>query len=375
MLAARGGPDRMSTWQEQKAEINRRALARLRKALPAIFPAGVLSRALTRPFVPPTPRLAIDSFWRAHPLRADRLARALAARSGQPNGWTWQLGKAQSKAQSGMPATFRVPPAPYRDIDVLFVGSIVERRLAVLQALHERGANVIPAFGVYGAERDELIARAKIVLNVHMYEAKVFEVVRVSYLLANRCFVVSERGLDVTGERPFEEGIAFVEYHELVNACLQYLADERGRAQYVGNRLVQLRPQGVDLADDVPVRGDAHSGHQAPVLGADLTGDRIPAVLRHVLVTSKTHARGQRWTVDDLVEPRAEQILLAHLAACCFVEQRRGCLFNDLLIAALDRAFALAEIDHMPMLVAEHLDFDVTRIDDELFDEDAIVAE
>jgi hypothetical protein len=29
----------------------------------------------------------------------------------------------------------------------------------------------------------------------------------------------------------------------------------------------------------------------------------------------------------------------------------------------------------MPMLVAEHLDFDVTRIDDELFDEDAIVAE
>ena len=101
----------MSTWQEQKAEINRRALARLRKALPAIFPAGVLSRALTRPFIPPTPRLAIDSFWRAHPLRADRLARALAARSGQPDGWTWQLGK----AQSGMPATFRIPPAPYRE--------------------------------------------------------------------------------------------------------------------------------------------------------------------------------------------------------------------------------------------------------------------
>jgi hypothetical protein len=83
--------------------------------LPDIFPPGVLGRALRRPFIPPTPRLAIDSYWRAHPLRADRLARALAARSGQPNGWTWQLGKAQSKAQSGMPATFRVPPAPYRE--------------------------------------------------------------------------------------------------------------------------------------------------------------------------------------------------------------------------------------------------------------------
>jgi hypothetical protein len=114
MLAALG-PDRMSKWQDQRAEINRRALARLTKALPGIFPSGVLSRALGRPFIPPTPRLAIDSYWRAHPLRADRLARALAARSGQPDGWTWQLGKEQSKAQSGRPATFRVPPAPYRE--------------------------------------------------------------------------------------------------------------------------------------------------------------------------------------------------------------------------------------------------------------------
>ena len=128
-----------------------------------------------------------------------------------------------------VPELTRIAAAPWKDIDVLFVGSIVERRLAVLQALHERGANVIPAFGVYGEERDELIARAKIVLNVHMYEAKVFEVVRVSYLLANRCFVVSERGLDLAGERPFEEGIAFVEYRELINTCLRYLTDDGSR--------------------------------------------------------------------------------------------------------------------------------------------------
>src|SRR5580700_12028976 len=99
MLAALG-PYRMSTWQEQKAEINRRALARLTKALPAIFPAGVLSRALARPFIPPTPRLAIDTYWRAHPLRADRLARALARKSGAPAGWSWRLGE---RRKSGLP--------------------------------------------------------------------------------------------------------------------------------------------------------------------------------------------------------------------------------------------------------------------------------
>jgi len=102
----------MSKWQEEQAEKNRRSLARLTKALPPIFPSSVLFRALSRPFVPPTPRLAIDSYWGAHPLRADRLARALAARSGAPKGWRWRLDDNRKK---GLPATFRTPPARYRE--------------------------------------------------------------------------------------------------------------------------------------------------------------------------------------------------------------------------------------------------------------------
>jgi hypothetical protein len=56
--------------------------------------------------------LAIDSYWRVHPIRADRLARALARRSGTPSGWTWQLSQIR---KTGLPATFRTPPAPYRE--------------------------------------------------------------------------------------------------------------------------------------------------------------------------------------------------------------------------------------------------------------------
>jgi hypothetical protein len=102
----------MSRWQDEKAERNRQAVARLHRALPDIFPSAVLSRALSRPFVPPTPRLAIDSYWRAHPLRADRLARALAGRSGAPDGWRWRL---SGNRRDGLPTTFRAPPAPYRE--------------------------------------------------------------------------------------------------------------------------------------------------------------------------------------------------------------------------------------------------------------------
>jgi hypothetical protein len=102
----------VSRWQEEKAERNRKALARLSNSLPTVFPSAVLARALVQPFIPPTPRLAVDSYWRAHPIRADGLARALAARSGAPKGWIWQLG---SNGKSGLPATFRTPPAPYRE--------------------------------------------------------------------------------------------------------------------------------------------------------------------------------------------------------------------------------------------------------------------
>jgi hypothetical protein len=102
----------MTNWQTDKAERNRKSFARLSKALPAIFPSAVLARAFDRPFIPPTPRLAIESYWRAHPLRADRLARALAAKTGPPAGWTWRMSR---NRKTGLPMTFRTPPAPYRE--------------------------------------------------------------------------------------------------------------------------------------------------------------------------------------------------------------------------------------------------------------------
>jgi len=111
----------MSEWRD---EINRKALARLDKALPEVFPPPVLTHAMGRRFTPPMPRLAIDSYWRAHPVRADRLARALAAKSGAPAGWTWRLAnekpdrgrrKTENEKPDWLMWSFRVPPAPYRE--------------------------------------------------------------------------------------------------------------------------------------------------------------------------------------------------------------------------------------------------------------------
>ena len=93
-----------SAW---RAERNARARARLMRYLPEVFPVAVLHHALGRPFIPPTPRRAIESYWRHHPVRADKLARALAARSHTPAGWSWQAAEGT--------AGFRLPPVPFRD--------------------------------------------------------------------------------------------------------------------------------------------------------------------------------------------------------------------------------------------------------------------
>ena len=55
--------------------------------------------------------------------------------------------------------------------------------------------------------------------------------------------------------------------------------------------------------------------------------------------------------------------------------QRRWRFLDHFLMPALHRAFALAEVNHIAMPVAQHLDLDVARILDQLFDVDAAVAE
>ena len=140
-----------------------------------------------------------------------------------------------------MPGLTRIAPAPARDIDVLFVGSMNPRRGEVLHHIRSQGAMVKVAFDCYGAERDALIARAKIVLNLHFYEAKLFEIVRVSYLLANRVCVVSETGLDAELEAPFAGGVAFAGYDGLAPACLRLLGDAAARDRIAQKGFEQMR--------------------------------------------------------------------------------------------------------------------------------------
>jgi acetyltransferase-like isoleucine patch superfamily enzyme len=132
-----------------------------------------------------------------------------------------------------------------QDIDVLFYGSLNEKRATVLEALRKQELNVVELFGEYGAERDRAIARAKIVLNIHQHEAQIFEIVRVSYLLANHKFVLSESSPNDPDAESFKAGVAFADYDQIVEACLSFLQNpqERQRIAEAGFQLMTQRPE------------------------------------------------------------------------------------------------------------------------------------
>ena len=65
----------------------------------------------------------------------------------------------------------------------------------------------------------------------------------------------------------------------------------------------------------------------------------------------------------------------AHPVAQLRVEVGRRRDLDDLLVAALHRAVALEEVDHVALAVGEDLHLDVARLDDGLLDEDGRVAE
>lgn len=148
-----------------------------------------------------------------------------------------------------VPELTRITPAPTQDIDLLFYGSLNERRNRILNLLRDCGLKVHAVFGVYGRERDELIARSKIVLNVHFYEAKVFEIVRVSYLLANSKAVVTECSADTAMEPGLKDCILALPYDRLVEGCCSLLQndDERRKLQTRGFHWLSQRKESLIL--------------------------------------------------------------------------------------------------------------------------------
>ncbi len=154
-----------------------------------------------------------------------------------------------------MPALTRIAASPQQDIDVLFYGSINDRRKKILDALSAAGLAVAVApFGEYGAARDARIARSKVVLNIHFYDDRIHELVRTSYLLANRKCVVSECEEDTEIDDDIRAALVAVPYDRLVETCVALVRDESRRkaCETKGFELFAQRDQVALLAALLP---------------------------------------------------------------------------------------------------------------------------
>jgi 2-polyprenyl-3-methyl-5-hydroxy-6-metoxy-1,4-benzoquinol methylase len=229
--------------------------------------------------------------------------------------WDYSVRNAVRYAALGLPTPRVVPigwvpelervPRAEEDIDVLFYGSLNERRSTALDAVRAVGLRVETAFGVYGAERDGLIARAKVVLNVHFYQAKVLELVRLSYLLGNRRCVVSERGADEAEARALERGVAFAAYEHLAATCARLAGDPVARRELgeAGHTLMASR-------DATAILAEALSAPPPPALSDE--GSR-PLEIAGVPVPAYYHFA--RPEVVALAQPRGRRVLDVGCAA------------------------------------------------------------
>ncbi len=115
------------------------------------------------------------------------------------------------------PSMTRFAPAAVQDIDVLMYGCMNERRSKLLQELADRGLHVVHISGMYGAERDAVIARAKVVLNVSFNGEGAWPSHRAAHLVSNGVFMLSE---DMPDAWPF---VLTAPYENLVSAAAAWV--------------------------------------------------------------------------------------------------------------------------------------------------------
>jgi hypothetical protein len=119
----------------------------------------------------------------------------------------------------------RIEKSMHQDIDILFYGSMNERRQRILMQLENRGLKVKSVVGLYRKERDQLIARSKVVLNYHFYSSEIFEIVRVFYLLSNAVPVVGEVNPTTSIDETYKNAIYATPNDGIVAACEKLVKD------------------------------------------------------------------------------------------------------------------------------------------------------
>ena len=154
----------------------------------------------------------------------------------------------------------------------------------------------------------------------------------------------------------------------------------------VGVFSIQAHFDGVPVQLDLLLRQrqGLASGHgdlpRDQVQAGDALGHRVldlqPRVhLQEIEMAVAVQQELDRAGADVVHGARRRHRRRAHFFAQRGRDRRGGCLLEHLLVATLDRAVALAQVNDVAVFVAEDLDFDVARLDHRAFEDELFAAE
>lgn len=111
-----------------------------------------------------------------------------------------------------------------KDIDILFLGNINQRRKNFLNKLN--GLNIKIINNIFFNDTLELFARSKILLNIHYYEGNsILEVTRIIPALENNCIIVSEISNDIYYNKIYNDIIYLTDYNNILNDITNILCN------------------------------------------------------------------------------------------------------------------------------------------------------
>ncbi len=114
----------------------------------------------------------------------------------------------------------RLERLPWEDrkIDVMFFGRLSQRRLDILARLMASSLSIGIFANLFGEARDNLISRAKVVVDIPAVAPFVAENPRLVFCASNQKLCVSERPAYPLDPR-WSEAVSFVAFEEIVSTC------------------------------------------------------------------------------------------------------------------------------------------------------------
>jgi len=129
-----------------------------------------------------------------------------------------------------------------KDIDVLFYGTMTQRRIDIHNEIKKAGINIYCPnrpisndypHNVFGKEKDALIARSKIILIINAYNEGI-DYNRTIYCLSNKkCVIAESSDQSIMLREEFDNIFPVVEIKDMVNTINYYLKNEDKRNELV----------------------------------------------------------------------------------------------------------------------------------------------